>query len=89
VSPDGIEDLAGNADEWASDNYESYGGPCWDTPIRTDPTCDDPDSSENVTRGGNALSLEQSLLSAMRTFHVPGTAGPTRGFRCAYGATSP
>jgi formylglycine-generating enzyme required for sulfatase activity len=88
VSPDGIEDLAGNVNEWMSDVYGSYAGPCWDTPIRTNPSCTT-GSPQQVSRGGNLFDTEPYLLSAMRGLHIAGTAGVSEGFRCAYEAGPP
>ena len=80
ATPDGVQDLAGNVEEWTSTLYEPY-------PYRTDDGREDPGAeAERVTRGGNHVySGAAELRSAYRQ-------GASRewdrghrhiGFRCA------
>jgi eukaryotic-like serine/threonine-protein kinase len=72
VSPFGILDMAGNASEWVSNDYEIYSG----SPAKPDP-------GKKVYRGGSFLYSKEELKSWKRYWDYPTKSYPELGFRCA------
>jgi formylglycine-generating enzyme required for sulfatase activity len=70
ATPEGIQDLAGNAAEWTADPYT--------------PTYGAAPSAERVVRGGSFTSGASHVRSAARVGKAPETREPTLGFRCAW-----
>jgi formylglycine-generating enzyme required for sulfatase activity len=77
-SPYGVDDLAGNASEWAADWYsESF---------RSDDVYNPrgPETGDKkVIRGGGRYDPAQRLVSAARQYASPDTRAEDIGFRCA------
>ncbi len=77
-TPDGIDDLAGNVEEWVNDLYGEY-------PIET---VDDPKGpktgDERVIRGGSFERGAAWQRSAMRGHDFPSARRIWRGFRCVW-----
>ena len=86
ATPDGVEDMAGNVQEWTSSLYRPYS---------YDPNDgrEDPDANaERVTRGGDHVfdSAPEQLTTFYRTgfSRAPGRGHRHIGFRCARSATN-
>ena len=77
-TPDGIVDLAGNAEEWVSDWFGAY-----PEGAVTDPKGPET-GDEKVIRGGSYAHGRAWLRSAARGHDLPGSRRAWRGFRCAY-----
>lgn len=77
-TPDGIVDLAGNAEEWVADWFGAYPEGAVSDP-RGPETGD-----EKVIRGGSYAHGRAWLRSATRGHDLPGSRRAWRGFRCAY-----
>jgi formylglycine-generating enzyme required for sulfatase activity len=78
-TPDGILDLAGNAEEWVQD--------WWSPQYPEEPQANPkgPESGEaRVVRGGGYGHARAFLRGASREPASPGSRRPWRGFRCAY-----
>jgi formylglycine-generating enzyme len=76
-TPEGIEDLAGNAAEWVADNYADR----YDPVSAHDPK-GPPLSPLRVIRGGSYISGPTHLRSSARSFASPGVRLSFLGFRC-------
>jgi len=80
-TPEGIDDLGGNVEEWVAD---WYGGPY--------PEADEVDpkgpaaGDERIVRGGSFQHGSPWLRGAARGHDLPSNRRPWRGFRCAYDA---
>jgi formylglycine-generating enzyme len=70
ATPEGILDLAGNAEEWTADRYAAIYGSV--------------PGSERAVRGGSYLSAAPFLRGAARTGKPSETREPTLGFRCVW-----
>ncbi len=79
MTPDGIQDLAGNVFEWVSDWYNGtyYGDSALQNP--TGPST----GANRVVRGGSWNNGSRNLRSSLRYWYVPGFRGDGIGFRCA------
>ncbi len=87
-TPSGIAHLAGNVEEYTADFWSSYGDPCWGTPPRSNPRCNeriDGGLLARTARGGafDAVAPGRALRSASRGM-APEITAYTRqsGFRC-------
>jgi formylglycine-generating enzyme required for sulfatase activity len=81
---DGIDDLAGNAQEWVADWF----APEYPAASAVNPK--GPDSGEyRVVRGGSYVHARPWLRGAARERLLPGTRFPWVGFRCARPAAAP
>jgi formylglycine-generating enzyme len=80
-TPDGIDDLAGNVEEWVADYYtpEYPGGSAKDP---RGPTT----GEERVLRGGSYIHGRPWLRGAARGHDASTNRRPWRGFRCARSA---
>jgi len=79
-TPEGLFDMAGNAEEWVGDWFAEYA-----QAPSVDPT--GPDSGdERVVRGGSYGHGRAWLRAAARGHASPGSRAAFRGFRCAYEA---
>lgn len=77
-TPDGIDDLAGNVEEWVFD----YFSPAYPAADVMNPR--GPDQGDfRVVRGGSYLESEPMQRSSARKRAPPSSRSPTRGFRCA------
>lgn len=86
-TPDGIDDLAGNAAEWVADAVDEGA-------LRYPPAdAVDPKGADHgplrVVRGGSWSSSLLRLRSAARDFQLPSARKPTIGFRCARASREP
>ncbi len=83
-TPEGVEDLAGNVEEWVSD---------WYLPEYPETDAVNPEGPESgdekVTRGGSFLDARGWLRGAARGHALPSLKRPFRGFRCARGVKPP
>jgi len=79
-TPDGIDDLAGNVEEWVSDIYGPYSDATVENPIG--PKVGD----ERVIRGGSFANGAAWQRGAMRWHDAPGARRFWRGFRCVWPA---
>src|SRR5262249_40500563 len=75
-TPDGIDDMAGNVEEWVSDWY-AEGYPEASTVNPHGPATGD----LRVVRGGSFLSGRPWLRGSARMFEFPGVRRPWLGFR--------
>lgn len=82
ASPEGVQNLAGNAAEWVNDAYSAY----YDENDTRDPAGPPPGASaaERVVRGGSYLSPAVYLRGATRRAVGPTEQSAEIGFRCAY-----
>ncbi len=79
ATPEGVEDLAGNASEWVLDWYSKF---AYARPFRSDPT--GPDAGQvRVVRGGSYYDGPSALRAAYRYGLNPKSSFSTVGFRCA------
>jgi formylglycine-generating enzyme len=79
-TPEGLADLAGNAEEWVEDWY----APEYPEASQVNPH--GPDTGEDrVTRGGSYLAGRPWMRAAARQHRRPGDRMPWVGFRCARG----
>ena len=79
VSPFGILDLSGNAEEWVQD---WYGADYYRRAEGRDPP-GPATGTKKVIKGGSYGSPAHQVRAAMRTFGKPTDKGPRFGFRCA------
>ncbi|WP_044246574.1 formylglycine-generating enzyme family protein [Chondromyces apiculatus] len=78
-TPDGLEDLAGNVEEWVADYY----APQYPAESARDPR--GPSSGdERVVRGGSYVHGRPWIRAAARLHDLPSTRRTWRGFRCAH-----
>ncbi len=77
-TPEGIDDLAGNVEEWVSD---------WYAPEHTQGSAVNPQGpelgDERVVRGGSYVRGRAYLRGSARSKDIPNRKLPWRGFRCA------
>jgi formylglycine-generating enzyme required for sulfatase activity len=76
-TPEGIDDLAGNVEEWVADWY-APGYPGADAVDPTGPAS----GEERVVRGGGFVHDRARLRGAARGHDLPSARRPWRGFRC-------
>ncbi|WP_437786256.1 formylglycine-generating enzyme family protein [Sorangium sp. So ce1097] len=77
-TPDGIDDLAGNVEEWVADYYH----PEYPAGSAKDPRGPDM-GEERVLRGGSYIQGRPWVRGAARGHDVPTSRRAWRGFRCA------
>lgn len=76
-TPEGLEDMAGNAEEWVADWYAD-GYPEADVIDPTGPQSGD----DKVVRGGSFLHGRAFIRTSARFRDAPSSRKPHRGFRC-------
>lgn len=79
ATPEGVQDLAGNASEWVSDWYSKSS---YARPFRRDPVGPD-NGVVRVVRGGSYYDGPSVLRAAYRYGLNPNSGFSTVGFRCA------
>jgi sulfatase modifying factor 1 len=80
-TPEGVEDMAGNVEEWVSDYY----APEYPRTSAVNPK--GPDAGDHrVLRGGSFAHGRPWVRGASRLFDLPGGRRPWRGFRCVRSA---
>jgi formylglycine-generating enzyme required for sulfatase activity len=77
-TPDGIVDMAGNAEEWVADWYGEYPDSAVTNPKGPET------GDEKVIRGGSYGHGRAWLRSACREHDPPSARRAWRGFRCTY-----
>lgn len=82
-TPDGIDDLAGNAEEWVAD----YFAPEYPPESARDPRGPSA-GEERVVRGGSYAFGRPWLRAAARLHDIPSARRVWRGFRCVRGANA-
>jgi formylglycine-generating enzyme required for sulfatase activity len=81
---EGVEDLAGNVEEWVADWYAiGYAEADMVDPLGPET------GDERVVRGGSYLSGRAWLRSGARDKDLPSRRKAWRGFRCAAGDNAP
>jgi formylglycine-generating enzyme len=86
-TPDGIDDLAGNAAEWISDTVEDVSSARYAPASELNPK-GSATGALHVVRGGGYDTAAPWLRSAARTFRLASTRRPFIGFRCVHPARS-
>jgi len=76
-TPDGIQDLAGNVEEWVHDYFQ----PQYPEGSAVNPKGPD-QSAWRVLRGGSYIHGRHQLRTTARRFDLPSMRRPWRGFRC-------
>jgi formylglycine-generating enzyme required for sulfatase activity len=82
-TPEGVYDLAGNAEEWVADWYH----PIYSETDLVNPTGPEA-GDERVSRGGSYLDGRGWVRAGARGHDLPSMRRPFRGFRCARDATA-
>jgi sulfatase modifying factor 1 len=77
-TPEGLDDLAGNVEEWVADWY----GPEYSQASAVNPRGPEI-GDERVLRGGSYMRGRSHLRSTARDKDLPNRRLPSRGFRCA------
>jgi sulfatase modifying factor 1 len=80
-TPDGIDDMAGNAEEWVLDAIDDMLGAHYAAASEVNPK-GAPAGALRVTRGGDFSSGAAWLRGASRNFHPASARSPRLGFRC-------
>ena len=80
-SPEGVQDLIGNAGEWVADFAGSYSSQAADTTDPLGPTT----GTQRVVRGGDWSTPVNQTYAYLRRSSLPTNAG-SLGFRCARSA---
>jgi formylglycine-generating enzyme required for sulfatase activity len=80
-TPDGIDDMAGNAEEWVLDAIDDLLGAHYPAASEVNPK-GAPGGALRVARGGSYGSGAPWLRGATRGFHAASTRSPRLGFRC-------
>lgn len=84
-----IVDLMGNLAEWARDDWEAEGEPCWSAPLLRDPVCTSKSHPLSLSIRGTDVA-ESAARASDRTFNPVVTlneGSPQIGFRCARAAS--
>lgn len=76
-TPEGVQDLAGNVEEWVSDRYAAY----------SEPASSPGGPLLRVVRGGSYRTARSWVRGSARNFAPPNERSEARGFRCARSAT--
>jgi len=82
-TPDGIDDMAGNAEEWVFDSIDDLLGAHYPAASEVNPK-GAPGGALRVVRGGSYESGAAWLRGATRTFRAASTRSPRLGFRCVH-----
>jgi formylglycine-generating enzyme required for sulfatase activity len=80
-TPEGVDDLAGNVEEWVSDWY----APDYPETTVVNPT-GPKNGDEKVVRGGSFADGRAWMRAAARSWSLPSLKRPARGFRCVRSA---
>jgi sulfatase modifying factor 1 len=84
-TPDGIDDLAGNAAEWVADAIEDPSSARYAPTSQVNPN-GAASGALRVVRGGGYETAAPWLRTAARTFRLASTRKPFIGFRCVHPA---
>ena len=84
-TPDGIDDSAGNVEEWVADAIDDTLGAHYPASSEVNPKGAS-GGAARVVRGGGFEAGAAWLRSATRSFRSASERKPSRGFRCAYPA---
>jgi formylglycine-generating enzyme len=85
-TPDGIDDLAGNAAEWVADTIEDVSSARYAPTSEANPK-GATSGAFHVVRGGGYETAAPWLRAAARTFRLASVRKPFLGFRCVHPAT--
>jgi sulfatase modifying factor 1 len=84
-TPDGIDDLAGNVEEWVADPIEEPLGARYPPTSEVNPK-GAPGGASRAVRGGGCDMGAAWMRGASRRFHLASERRPSRGFRCVHPA---
>jgi len=80
---DGIDDMAGNVEEWVADAVDDFGATHYAARSEVNPK-GAPAGARRVVRGGSYVHSAVWLRGATRMFSPANDRQPTRGFRCVH-----
>ena len=83
-TPSGILGLAGGVAEWTRDTRAAYDDACWNNSSMHDASCQNPDASDVIVRGGSWPAPPPVLKSAIRVSVTASSPASFIGFRCVY-----
>ncbi|HEX9294275.1 MAG TPA: formylglycine-generating enzyme family protein [Polyangiaceae bacterium] len=83
---DGIDDMAGNVEEWVADAVDAFGTAHYPARSEVNPK-GAPAGALRVVRGGSYVSSAAWLRGATRMFWPASERTPFRGFRCVHPVT--
>jgi formylglycine-generating enzyme len=84
-TPDGIDDLAGNAEEWVQDAIDDFFGAHYPAASEVNPKGASAGAFRVVRGGGYGITGTPAMLrGAARQFRPASERDPARGFRCVH-----